>query len=203
MLRCRIAEATQLLSELALALAKKKPTPNNRPRALCSLTMSQDEAIEKLNSVKYVYLRELSEPIDNSLRLVVEEAVDNRSGIVRPSSPELAEIMRDAWPIESIEGCTTFELHWKRYASYLVTEELVGSDAVGGYEDEVFSGKILRRYSNSHFLDHLARDTGGHLEPIQHYKLICLNHLIDVAAYAPPEIQVIGESIQPRIPRIQ
>lgn len=102
--------------------------------------------------------------------------------------------MRDAWPIESIEGCKTFELYWNRYASYLVTEELVGSNAIGGYEDEVFSGTILRVYSKSHFLDHLERNTGGHLEPIQHYKLICLNHLIDVAAYAPPEIQVISDS---------
>lgn len=156
--------------------------------------MNQDGALEKLNSVKYIYLRELSEPKDNSLRLVVEEAVDNHSGIVRP---ELAELMSDAYPIVSIEGCKTFELYWKHYASYLVTEELVGSNAIGGYEDEVFSGTILRAYSKSHFLDHLARNTGGHLEPIQHYKLICLNHLIDVAAYAPPEIQVLGESANP------
>ncbi len=34
---------------------------------------------EALNSVKYLYLRELSEPKDNSLRLVIAEAVDNRS----------------------------------------------------------------------------------------------------------------------------
>lgn len=161
--------------------------------------MKEDEALEKLNSVKYVYLRQLSEPRDNSLRLVVEEAVDNRSGIVRPSLPELAEPMRDAYPIESIEGCKTFELYWKHYVSYLVTEELVGSNAIGGYEDEVFSGAILRVYSKSHFLDHLARNTGGHLESIQHYKLICLNHLIDVAAYVPPEIRVLGESAQLRI----
>jgi len=161
-----------------------------------ALSMNEDEALERLNSVKYIYLRNLSEPQDNSLRLVVEEAVVNRSGIIRPSLPELAELMRDSYPIESIEGCKTFELHWKRYASYLVTEELVGSNAAGGYEDEAFSGKILRAYSKSHFLDFLARDTGGHLESIQHYKLICLNHLIDIAAYAPPEIQVIEESAQ-------
>jgi hypothetical protein len=197
-LRCRTAEAIQLLSNLASPLRKRSHSQQPSSYVML-LSMNQDEAIEKLNSVKYVYLRELSEPRDNSLRLVVEEAIVNRLGIVRPSSPELAEIMRDAWPIESIEGCKTFELYWRSYASYLVTEELLGSNAVGGYEDEVFSGKILRRYSKSHFLDHLARDTGGHLEPIQHYKLICLNHLIDVAAYAPPEIQVIGESVQSRI----
>lgn len=162
-----------------------------------AISMFADNPFDRLNAVKFVYLRELSEPRDNSLRLVVEEAVENRFGVAQLSSPELAgkpelaKLLRDAWPIESVEGCKTFELYWKHYAAYLVTEELVGSNAVGGYDDEVFSGKILRVYSKSHFLDHLARDTGGHLDSIQHYKLVCLNHLIDVAAYAPPEIQVI------------
>lgn len=162
--------------------------------------MHADNPLESLNAVKYVYLLELSEPRDNSLRLVVEEAVVNRSGVAQLSapelsglSPELTSLLEGASPIESIEGCKTFELYWKRYAAYLVTEELVGSNAAGGYEDEVFSGKILRVYSKSHFLDHLARDTGGHVESIQHYKLICLNHLIDIAAYGPPEILVMDD----------
>jgi hypothetical protein len=33
---------------------------------------------EELDSCRYLYLRELSEPEDNSLRLVVEEARPNR-----------------------------------------------------------------------------------------------------------------------------
>jgi hypothetical protein len=153
--------------------------------------MSDDAAFRELNAVKYLYLQQLTEPRDNSLRLVVQEAVDNRSGQVRSELPDSARSFSTYLPIESTEGCRTFDLYWKHYAAYVVTEELVGSNAAGGYEDEVFSGKLLRVYSKSHFLDHLARDTGGHLEPIQHYKLICLNHLIDVAAYAPPEIRVI------------
>jgi hypothetical protein len=166
--------------------------------------MSEDAALEALNAAKYLYLQQLTEPRDNSLRIVVQEAVVNRSGQVRsdlPDLPELAKILKDSWPIESIAGCKTFDLYWKRYAAYLVTEEMVGSTAVGGYRDEVFRGKLLRVYSKSHFLDHLARDTGGHTEPIQHYKLLCLNHLIDVAAYAPPEIRVITgapQSLRPR-----
>ena len=151
-----------------------------------------DDHLESLNAAKYLYLRELSEPRDNSLRLIVEEAILNRSGIVHSDLPELANILKGASPIESVAGCKTFELYWKSYAAYLVTEELVGSSAIGGYEDEAFSGKLLRTYTKSHFLDHLARDTGGHFEPLQHYKLICLNHIIDVAAYAPPEVRVIG-----------
>jgi hypothetical protein len=164
--------------------------------------MSGIPELDSLNSVKYLYLRELSEPRDNSLRLVVEEAVRNRSasGSVLADLPELAEIMKDAWLIESTEGCRTFELFWKRYVAYLVTEECVGS--CGRYDDETYSGKLLRVYTESHFLNHLARDTGGHIEPIQHYKLTCLNHLIDVAAYAPPEIRLI-ETVSPPALRIQ
>lgn len=148
--------------------------------------------VEELNSVHYLYLRELSEPRDNSLKLIVEEAVVNRSGIVTADVPELVDILKNASPIESIAGCRTFELYWKHCVAYLVTEELVGSNARGGYDDEAFTGKILRVYSQSHFLEHIARDSGGHTESVQHYKLICLNHLIDVAAYTPPEIRKLS-----------
>ena len=167
--------------------------------------MTSDSALDLLNAVKYIYLREIAEPRDNSLRLIVDEAVSNRSGIIQlppelADKPDLANLLKDSWPIETVEGCKTFELYWKHYAAYLVTEELVGSNAAGGYEDEVFTGKILRVYSKSHFLDHIARDTGGHADStVLHYKLVCLNHLIDVAAYAPPEIQVMGEQPKSRV----
>ncbi len=108
--------------------------------------------------------------------------------------------MKDGWLIESTEGCRTFELSWKCYVAYLVTEECVGS--CGTYDDETYTGKLFRVYSESHFLNHLARDTGSHTEPVQHYKLTCLNHLIDVAAYAPPEIRLI-EAVSPHPLRIQ
>jgi hypothetical protein len=154
--------------------------------------MSDGLELDSLNSVKYLYLRELSEPRDNSLRILVEEAVlgrDASSSPVQAILPELAEIMKDGRLIESTEGCRAFELSWKRYVAYLVTEECVGS--CGKYDDESYTGKLFRVYTKSHFLNHLVQDTGGHVEPIQHYKLTCLNHLIDVAAYAPPEIRLI------------
>jgi hypothetical protein len=144
--------------------------------------------------VKYLYLRELSEPRDNSLRIVAEEAVLGRptSGSDQANLPELAEIMKDGWLIESNEACRTFELSWTLYVAYLVTEECVGS--CGGYDDETYVGQVFRVYSESHFLNHLARDTGGHTEAVRHYKLTCLNHLVDVAAYAPPEIRLLEPS---------
>jgi hypothetical protein len=161
--------------------------------------MNDAGPISKLDSVQYLYLRQLSEPRDNALRLIVEEAAIDRSVVVGSSpeltaAPELAHILRNASPIESIEGCRTFELYWKRYVAYLVTEEGVGS--CGRSDDEVFTGRLLRHYSKSHFLDHLAHDTGGHMRPLQHYKLICLNHLIDVASEDSPEIHVASGKAQ-------
>lgn len=88
--------------------------------------------------------------------------------------------------------CRLFELFWKRYAAYCVSEELVGSNARDGYDDESYTGKILRAYRRSHFLDHMFRDTGGHLAVVQHWKLVCLNHLIDVAAYDVPEVALLS-----------
>jgi hypothetical protein len=66
-----------------------------------------------LDSGEHLYLRELSEPRDNSLQLVVQEAVVNRSGLVgshHPELPELIEILKDASPIESTDACQIFEL---------------------------------------------------------------------------------------------
>lgn len=170
--------------------------------------MAQSDAVGQLNSAKYVGLREISEPnksVFNSLRIIVEEAVVNEAAVVVSDQPELATLVAGAHPIESVEGCKTFQLSWKHYLAYLVTEELVGSNALSGYADEVYSGKILRVYTKSHFLDHVMRDTGGHIQEILHYKLICLDHLIDVVSYYPPNVEVLasGEVLSTREDWIQ
>jgi len=56
--------------------------------------MASNLELECLDSVKYIYLRELSEPRDNPLRLVVQETVVNPTGLVPPfpELPELAEV---------------------------------------------------------------------------------------------------------------
>ncbi len=155
-----------------------------------TVKLGEDEIVS-LQEAKYLFLRDISEPEENSLRLVVEEAIADRTQTITkpdPASP-FAEILGGATPVKTIDGCRRFELQWSRYIAYLVTEETVGSG--GSYEDEVYTGKLFREYSKSHFLDLLARDTGGHFEPILHYKLICQNHLIDVASYNPPEVSLL------------
>jgi hypothetical protein len=159
-----------------------------------AVKLGEDEIVSLLNEAKYLFLRDISEPEENSLRLVVEEAIADHTQTIStpdPTSP-FAEILKGASPVKAVEGCRRFELQWSRYVAYLVTEETVGSG--GSYEDEVYTGKLFRVYTKSHFLDYLSRDTGGHFEPILHYKLICQNHLIDVAAYGPPEVRLLESS---------
>ena len=144
-----------------------------------------------LDQAKYLNLRQISEPEENALRLVVEEAIADRTETVStpdPASP-FGELRKGASPIKAVGGCRTLELQWSRYVAYLVTEEIVGSG--GTHEDEVYTGNLLRVYTKSHFLDYLSRDTGGYFELIVHYKLICQNHLIDVASYGPPEVRLL------------
>jgi hypothetical protein len=54
-----------------------------------------------------------AEPIDNSLRIVVEEAIDNHAAHTPATwseTPELSEILKRTSPVESVKGCKTFEL---------------------------------------------------------------------------------------------
>lgn len=126
----------------------------------------------------------------------MEEALAMRDAKIVQSAvrqlPELTGALIGARAIKSDHSCKKFELWWDYYVAYLVTEEMVGS--CGNFDDEGFTGQSFRVYAQSHFLAHLSRDTGGHAgKPIRHYKLICLNHLIDVASYDPPHIRLVSE----------
>jgi hypothetical protein len=151
---------------------------------------------DSLNGVQYLYLRKISEPRDNAVRIVAQEAIANTAKEGPLDLPGLSGKFpgSKASPIESTGTCRIFVLTWARYVAYLVTEEMVGS--CGKYDDQVFTGKRFRVYTKSYLLDHIACDTGAHSKPLHHYKLICLNHLIDIVSEMPPDISIAppGES---------
>jgi hypothetical protein len=66
--------------------------------------MAARQLVEELNDCKYLYLREIGEPRDNELRIVVEEAVviSNDASDAGPLSAYR--------PIESTGSCRLFEL---------------------------------------------------------------------------------------------
>jgi len=82
--------------------------------------LDNSEKFFLLNRAKYLYLREICEPRDNSLRLVVEEAVvsnrdagsqDSWRGSVKSLLD--AGILDNSQAMESSYSCKTFELLWK------------------------------------------------------------------------------------------
>lgn len=159
-----------------------------------AMTMNDHEAASQLNCVKHLSLLQLFEPRNNALRLIVEEAVLPRSSMVLEmgAMPELEHILSDTMLLGSIKGGRRFELAWERYVAYLVTPgETPGSRSK--YDDEIYSGTSFRNYQKSHFLDHILRDRGDLSEPIRHYRIVCLHHVIDVAAYSLPDVQVLSE----------
>ncbi|MGH9475321.1 MAG: hypothetical protein ACRD1C_03200 [Terriglobales bacterium] len=138
-----------------------------------------------MDEAEWLYLRRIYEPHDNSVCVVVEEAVTGRAS--DQELPGIVGIIAKAAPI--IGTRRVFELSWTRYVAYLVTEEMQGS--TGDYKDEAFTGRRFREYSRSHFLTHLRRDTGCTEGIPRHFRLCCLNHIIDVAAHMPPELRIL------------
>jgi hypothetical protein len=142
---------------------------------------------DDVESCKYLYLRELSEPQDLSLRIVLEEA--------KPNSPIAdIEINRVAVSgrrlIESDLTCRLFELTWRSYVSYCVRNELF-SRMIDG---DVWQGRLFRTYSKSQFLDHVRRATvacDNYPGPLQHWGISCLNHVIDVVSANEPLVRRI------------
>jgi hypothetical protein len=154
------------------------------------------QLFDRINEAKHLFLRSIKESGINQLELVFEEAIVNEAKRGKMESSQLpadlAFLLEDAAPIESVDGCIAFRMHWKRYTAFLVTEECVGGG--GQYADEAYLGHLLRIYSKSHFLEHLARDTGGHTAPLMHYKIISENHVVDGVAEIQPEIEIVPNS---------
>jgi hypothetical protein len=147
--------------------------------------IEQNSIWNQIDLSDYLFLNKLFEPRDNSLTIILDEAKANhaKNG---PTAFGSVVLPGDSSPIEPTPNCHVFTLHWKSYVSYCVTEEMHGS--CGKYEDETYTGRLLRVYSQSHYLDFVAKDTGAHSEPYHHYKICCLNHVIDIVSTKPPEI---------------
>jgi len=146
----------------------------------------------ELDSSEYFYLREISEPRDNSLRLVIEEAA---AGLEEPPRKVAGVVFSG---LHRIEGTgRLFELSWDIYVAYSVQNE---SYSKLDETDKVESGRLVRIYSRSRFLDHISMTTIATPEypgPLLHVEVICLNHVIDVAATEPPKIRLVGARSKP------
>jgi hypothetical protein len=144
------------------------------------------DVISALNSCEYLYLREISEPADNRLRILIEEA----GATPRLTSREIGGVeFSDLRAIESSDLSRLFEIVWESYIAYSVRN---GSFTVLDAYEVIESGRIACVYSKSRFLDYVSSGTIATSEypgPFRHIGLNCLNHVVDVISTAVPAIR--------------
>jgi hypothetical protein len=145
---------------------------------------SVSEDFVEIDSCYSLFLREITEPGENSLRLIIEEAFVLPEKVTVAVGAEIG----DCHPIGSIEGSRLFEIIWDFYVAYSVRNE----SYVIGDKSETFSGRFARIYSKSHFLDYVSRATfacNEHPGPLQHIGLVSECHVVDVVSTAPPRVK--------------
>jgi hypothetical protein len=151
-----------------------------------------DETPEALlNAAPHLFLRQLGEPEVNSIRIRVQEA---HSGPVRKPAKipfptkNLQALFSDARPIVSDSSCFYYDLTWKRYVAYAVSNESYAAVP----DKRTYEGRWLRRYSSSVFLDFVAKGTFASSilpGPFTHWGIVTLNHVVDVVSTEAPEIR--------------
>lgn len=100
-------------------------------------------------------------------------------------------IITDLHRVQATQRSRTFELTWNQYIVYAVTNESFGSP---NGEETGDSGRLLRCYSQSPFLDYVVRTTVATKEypgPYTHLRVLSENHIVDVVSTGIPSLQVL------------
>ncbi len=124
--------------------------------------------ISEINKYYYIYLSSISEPEGQLLKIVITGV--NRSDLGEGSGQNLK----------------SYELIFDNYISYCVRDESYANlESNEGLEGNLGS------CSESSFLNYIKDSTFAAdlmLEPITHYDIICIDHIIDIASFDEPKI---------------
>lgn len=140
--------------------------------------------LAELDTCSSLFLREIGEPNQNSLRLLIEEAMVMPDEVtVKFAAAEIA----NCHPVRSTVNSRLFEIVWDNYVAYSVTNESYSTRN----KPEEFSGRFARLYGKSRFLDYVSRATLACNEypgTLQHIQLVCECHIIDVVSTTLPQV---------------
>ncbi len=147
------------------------------------------ELTQMIDSCYTLFVREISEPAENVLRLVLQEAEARPETVSQKIGGTVIENLRR---VEPTERSRIFELTWKQYIAYSVTNE---SFALPDDDSSVrTSGRLFRTYSKSHFLNFVLRSTVASEQypgPFKHFCVVSEMHVIDIVSTQLPDIRVL------------
>jgi hypothetical protein len=145
-----------------------------------------------IDACKYLYLDSITEPNEGGLRLVVKEAkaggTPREEMLAAGMIPEVREILSQSSAIEHGPGCKVFEIYWPNYIAYAVENESYALD----HPDDIKSrGRLFVEYSKSAYLEYLSKASFASPDypgAYKHWAVLCLDHIVNVAAIAAPRI---------------
>lgn len=122
-----------------------------------------------------IYLNELTEPEENSLRILINIcSIDS--------------------PFEVEKDSSTIQLDFESYISYSIINE--SFTEIDKYE--ISEGERFRIFTKSRYLDFVKISTIAEdifpNDPFIHYCIPCLNHIIDIISFEEPKITELKRS---------
>jgi hypothetical protein len=150
--------------------------------------------IESIRACQYLYLHAISEPEENTLRVVLLEAkVGNppsQQRLAAEKNLKLRAMLEKTNEIIHGEECQIFELNWPSYIGYSVENE---SYSLPEPKESVGEGRLMVEYTESVYLNYLSKTTFASPDypgRFKHWSLYCLNHTINVASVNAPLITI-------------
>lgn len=152
--------------------------------------MALEDNLAALNSCPYLFLVSYEEAPDVlDLRIVVHEArAEKELTSVNTGDAKIDRVLGDAYAVTSEPSFRAFTITFENYVGFSVRNESYANP-----EPEEDYSKKLRSYSQSTFLEFIQSSTFAHQiqdEPILHFAVICVDHVVDVACAAPPHVEL-------------
>jgi hypothetical protein len=143
-----------------------------------------------IDSCHSLFLREISEPGQNVLRLVLVEGIpSDKVESIRFAATQIDNVRR----VRAAQNSRVLELLWNHYIAYSVTNESF-SKADGAPH----SGRFLRHYSESPFLEYVKRSTCATDEypgPPIHMCIVTETHIVDVVSTEMPTLRLLQPGV--------
>ncbi|WP_395394045.1 hypothetical protein WBP07_02385 [Novosphingobium sp. BL-8A] len=131
-----------------------------------------------------LYLTEIGEPSENSLRIVVAEGVLGIPSPIKIGNIDLGE----GHPIELNSDSRYFEINWDDYVAYAVRNESFWKAEPN--EPQMINHLYMR--ADSAFLEFVSTTTfadNDYPGPLRHWALSTLTHCVDVVSVRPPRVR--------------
>ena len=131
-----------------------------------------------------LYLTDISEPEDNTLRIVLVEAVLGQATALEIGEAEIENVH----PMEIGGMSRVIEVYWPSYVAYSMRNESYWDKEVG---EPDFKSHLYTR-SNSAFLNYVLATTfatDDYPGPFEHWGLDTLNHCLAVVSTDRPRIR--------------